>query len=94
MLIIFHFPIGKAMVGKACGGKDVRLYESQLLQEPSVDVDDVLTCDSSMLDIALASRHGGDINRDAVCGLLTKCLQDVSSAIFTSFCLFALWIGF
>jgi hypothetical protein len=34
-----------------------------------------------MLDIALASGRGGTINHDAICGLLTKCLQDVSFAI-------------
>jgi hypothetical protein len=36
--------------------------------------------DTGMLDIVLVSRHAGTVNHDAVCSLLTKCLQDVSSA--------------
>jgi hypothetical protein len=79
-LIIFCFPIGKAVVapstdtGKGCGGKDVRLVESSLLQEPSADVEDALAHDTSVLDIALVLGRGGAINRNVVCGLLTECL--------------------
>jgi hypothetical protein len=96
MLVIFHFPIGKVVVapavgtGKGCGGREVRLDECLLLQEPLDGVEDALTRKISVLDIALASRHRGAINYDAVCGLLTECLQDVSSTIFAVFCLFAL----
>jgi hypothetical protein len=32
-----------------------------------------------VLDIALVSRRAGTIDRDAICGLLLECLQDVSS---------------
>jgi hypothetical protein len=35
-----------------------------------------------MLDIALVSRCAGTIDRDVVCGVLTECLQDVSSNAF------------
>jgi hypothetical protein len=100
MLIVFCFPIGKAVValsvgtGGGCGGKNVRLTESSLLQEPSTDVGDAIARDNCVLDIALASGHGGAINHDAVCALLAKCLQDVSSVVSSMFCLFALLLGF
>jgi hypothetical protein len=36
----------------------------------------------SFLCLLYLSGHMGSINRDAVCGLLAECLQDVSSAMF------------
>jgi hypothetical protein len=47
-----------------------------------------------MLDIVLASGCRGAINHNAVCGLLTECLQDVSSGILVISYLFALLLGF
>jgi hypothetical protein len=100
MLIVFCFPIGKAVVapststGGGCGGKDVCLTESSLLQEPSADVGDAIPRDTSVLDIALASGHRGAVNHDTSCSLLAKCLQDMSSVIFSMFCLFTLLLGF
>jgi hypothetical protein len=42
-----------------------------------------------MLDIALVAGHTGTVNHDVVCGLLTKCLQDVSATMLVlPFCLF------
>jgi hypothetical protein len=63
-----------AGAGKGYGGKGVRTTKSPLLREPSADVEDALAHETSVLDIALASRHGEAINHDVVCGLLTKCL--------------------
>jgi hypothetical protein len=60
--------------GKGSGGKDVCPIESPLLREPSADVEDALTHETNALDVALALGHGGAINRDAICGLLTECL--------------------
>jgi hypothetical protein len=45
---------------------------------------------TGVLDISLTSGRGGSIGRDAVCSLLTECLQDVSRAIHVMLCLFAL----
>jgi hypothetical protein len=61
--------------GKGCGGKNVCLAESSLLQEPSTDVEDALARDTSVLDIALVLGRRGAINHDTICGLLTECLQ-------------------
>jgi hypothetical protein len=44
---------------------------------------------TGVLDIALTLGHGGAVSRDAVCGLLTECLQDVSSTVPAMLCLFA-----
>jgi hypothetical protein len=41
-----------------------------------------------VLDLELASGCGGTINRDAVRGLLTECLQDVSFAVLVMSYLF------
>jgi hypothetical protein len=40
------------------------------------------------------SGHGGAVSRDAVCGLLIECLQDVSSTVPAMLCLFALLLNF
>jgi hypothetical protein len=37
----------------------------------------------AMCDVALVSRRTGAVDRDAVCGLLTECLQDVGSVLLT-----------
>jgi hypothetical protein len=47
-----------------------------------------------VLDIALASGHGGAVSHDTVCSLLTECLKDVSSAIPAMLCLFVLLLNF
>jgi hypothetical protein len=44
---------------------------------------------TGVLDIALTLGHRGAVSRDAICGLLTKCLQDVSSVVPAMLCLFA-----
>jgi hypothetical protein len=44
---------------------------------------------TGVLDIALTLGRGGAVSRDAVCGLLTECLQDVSSTVPAMLCLFA-----
>jgi hypothetical protein len=80
--------------GKGSGDKDVHPTESPLLRELSADIQDALAHETSMLDVVLASRRRGVINRDAVCCLLTKCLHDVSSAIHAIPYLFALLLGF
>jgi hypothetical protein len=76
------------------GGTGVHITWSHTLREPSVDIEDALAHETSALDIALAAGCGGVINRDAVCGVLTECLQDVSSAILAMLYLFALLLGF
>jgi hypothetical protein len=44
---------------------------------------------TGVLDIALTLGRGGAVSRDAICGLLTKCLHDVSSAVPVMLYLFA-----
>jgi hypothetical protein len=41
------------------------------------------TGEANVCDIALVSGRIGAINHDVVCGLLTECLQDVSSTVLT-----------
>jgi hypothetical protein len=80
--------------GKGSRGKDVHPTESLLLRKLSVDAKDALPHKTSALDIALASGHGGVINRDAIYGLLTECLQDVSSTVLVIQYLLGLLLGF
>jgi hypothetical protein len=47
-----------------------------------------------MIDVALASRHRGAIERNDLCDLLTDFLEDVRFAIFAVLCLFALLLNF
>jgi hypothetical protein len=54
-----------------------------------IEVKVAFACETGVLDIVLASGCGGIVNHNVVCGLLTKCLQDVSSAIPTVSYLFA-----
>jgi hypothetical protein len=83
-----------ACIGKGSRGKGVRTTESPLLREPSTDVEDAHAHETSVLDIAVASRCEEATNHDTVCGLLTKCLYNVSSAILAMPYLFALLLGF
>jgi hypothetical protein len=53
------------------------------VQDPPVQVETTHTHEASVCDITLVSGCTGAIDRDAVCGLLTVCLQDVSSIAFT-----------
>jgi hypothetical protein len=76
------------------GGEDVRLTKSLSMREPLANLEGAVTCDTSVVDVALASRPRGVIDRDSVCGLLNECLQDVSSAILTMLCLFAMLLCF
>jgi hypothetical protein len=63
--------------------------ESPSAREPLVDVEAAHTCEVRVLDIALVSGHTGTVNHDVVCGLLTRCLQDVSATMLVwPFCLF------
>jgi hypothetical protein len=78
-------PVG---AGKGSGGKDVRLLA------PLIDVEGIATCKSGMIDVALTSRREGVVERDAVCGALTECLEDVRFAALVMLCLFALLLGF
>jgi hypothetical protein len=91
----FHFVVAKTVAApsagaaKDLGGEDVRTTESPSSREPPIEVEAALTRETSMLDIALASGRGGSISHEAVCGLLTECLQDVSFAILTMSYLFS-----
>jgi hypothetical protein len=49
---------------------------------------------TGVLDIAPTSGRRGAVSCDAVCGLLTECLQDVSFVVPTTLCLFALLLNF
>jgi hypothetical protein len=49
---------------------------------------------TGVLDISLSSACGGAISCDVVCGLLTECLQDVSSVVPAMLCLVALLLKF
>jgi hypothetical protein len=49
---------------------------------------------TGVLDIALTSGRGGAVSHDTICGLLTKCLQDVSSVVLAMLCLFTLLLNF
>jgi hypothetical protein len=71
------------------GGEDVRTTESPSSREPPVEVEAARAHETSELDIVLVSGHGGTINCDVVCDLLTKCLQEVTSAILVMSYLFA-----
>jgi hypothetical protein len=74
---------------KELGHKEVYAAKSPSSWEPRADPESTTPRDTSMPDIALVSGHTGTINRDAVCSPLANCLQDVSSAMFTTPYLFA-----
>jgi hypothetical protein len=50
--------------------------------DPPVQVESTYTCEASVLDVALVSGRTGAIDRDAICVMLIKCLQDVCSITF------------
>jgi hypothetical protein len=56
--------------------------------------DEIIARGDGMIDVALASRRGGAIERDDLCGVLTDCLQDVRFAVLVILYLFALLLDF
>jgi hypothetical protein len=62
--------------------QEVCISKSPSSQEPLANPKSGTPRDASVLDIALMSGSMRTINRDVVCGLLAKFLQDVSSTIF------------
>jgi hypothetical protein len=70
------------VVAMESGREEVHAAKSPSPREPPADIEIATPHDTSVLDIALVSGHAGTVDRDAVCGLLTKCLQDVSFAMF------------
>jgi hypothetical protein len=59
---------------KGLGDRDVHTTKSPSLQEPPANIEVTPIGEASMLDIALVSGRARTVNRDTVCGLLTKCL--------------------
>jgi hypothetical protein len=50
-------------------------------QNPPIQVEASPARGANALDIMLLSRRVGTLNHDNVCGLLSECLQDVSSSV-------------
>jgi hypothetical protein len=68
--------------------------EDGRVQKPSIDAEEIFVRKGGMIDVALALRCGGAIERNDLCGLLTDCLQDVRFTILVVLCLFALLLNF
>jgi hypothetical protein len=68
---------------KESGHQEVCTTKSPSSREPLANPRSITPRNTDVLDIALVSGHTGTINHDAICGPLAKCLQDVSSAMFT-----------
>jgi hypothetical protein len=56
--------------------------------------DEIIARGDGVIDVALASRRGGAIERDDLCGVPTDCLQDVRFDILAKLYLFALLLDF
>jgi hypothetical protein len=67
---------------KESGCEEVHTAKSPSSREPPADIETATPHGTSVLDIALVLGRAGTINCDAICNLLAKCLQDVSSAMF------------
>jgi hypothetical protein len=78
-----------ASAAKDLRGEDVRTTDSLSSLEPPVEVEAALAHETGVLDNALALGREGTTKRDVVCGLLTECLQDISSAVLMMSYLFA-----
>jgi hypothetical protein len=56
--------------------------------------DEIIARGDVMIDVALASRHGGAIEHDDLCGVLSDWLQDVRFVVLAILYLFALLLDF
>jgi hypothetical protein len=81
------------LVPRPTGGDKGSGREDVCVQKPSIDVEEIIIHEVGMIDVALASRRGGAIERNDLCGLLTDCLQDVRFTILAVLCLFALLLN-
>jgi hypothetical protein len=64
------------------------------LQKHLTNVGEMNVCEGGMINVAPISRHGGAIECDDLCHLLSDCLQDVRFAILAMLHLFALQLNF
>jgi hypothetical protein len=77
------------VVPPSTGGYKGPGREDVQVQTPSIDVGEIIFREGGMINVALTSRHGGAIEHDDLCGLLSDCLQDVRFTILAMLCLFA-----
>jgi hypothetical protein len=57
--------------------------ECASVRDPPIQIETTDTHEANVLDVVLVSGCTRTIDGDCVCGLLTECLQDVSSIAFT-----------
>jgi hypothetical protein len=62
-------------------------HRGACVDRPLVDVGGIIVHEGGVVDVVLASRHGGAVERDELCGVLTDCLQDVKFTVPTLLCL-------
>jgi hypothetical protein len=92
--MLFHFCLDDTVVHPPTGGDKGPGREDARVQKPTIDVEEIFICERDVIDVALASRHGGAIERNDLCGLLTDRLEDVRLAILTVLPLLALLLNF
>jgi hypothetical protein len=83
--VVASFNVGAKDSGHGGAHVDAQVtgVVSAFTQDPPVQSETIHTHEASVCDIALVSGRTGAVNHDTVCSLLTECLQDVSSIVFT-----------
>jgi hypothetical protein len=76
------------------GGDKGSGHEDVHVQKPSIDVEEIIVHEGGMIDVVLASRHRGAIERNDLCCLLTDCLQEVRFTILAVLRLLSLLLNF
>jgi hypothetical protein len=78
-------PIGG---GKGSGRADVDVKKSL------TDGEEIIVHVGRVIDVALASRRGGAIECNHLCGVLSDCRQDVRLGVLAMLCLLTLLLNF
>jgi hypothetical protein len=91
----FIFYLDDVAVPPPSGGEKAIDTRDHASEECTICSDDIVPHGEGVVDVTLSSRHGGAIEREYHCGVLSDCLHDVSFALTTLLGIyFAVWFLF
>jgi hypothetical protein len=82
------------MVPPSIGGGKGSGREGVRVKKYLTDAEEIIACEGGVIDVVLASRHGGAIEHNNLCGVLSDCQQDVRFGVLAMLSLPTLLLNF
>jgi hypothetical protein len=85
--------LGVAVVPPPSDGDKVSEPQDVPVEKSLIPSDEIVSREGGVVNVALASRRGGTIEHDDLCGVLSNCLQDVGfAALMMPFFSLSYWV--